>query len=312
MALVEETLFGTVDKVHDSIERLRAFEPKDRPYWLAFSGGKDSVVILELAKMAGVNFEAHYSVTSVDPPELVRFIRKNFPEVSFDIPHDKKGKPITMWSLIKNNTMPPTQFFRYCCRELKESAGKGTVTVTGVRWAESVNRKKNQGVVKIQGKNPEEVSEVQQTSYVKTKQGGVVLNDDNDEARRAVEVCYRTRKTLVNPIIDWEDEDVWEFIRTRNLPYCELYDQGETRLGCIGCPMGGPKGMKKDFEKYPKYKAQYLRCFDALLERRKKRGLESKFDWKTGQDVYNWWIREDASAKPSEEELSLLEEETGN
>lgn len=46
--LIEETLFGTVDKVQVAIERLRAFEPKDRPYWLAFSGGKDllSLVVL--------------------------------------------------------------------------------------------------------------------------------------------------------------------------------------------------------------------------------------------------------------------------
>lgn len=41
MALIEHTLFGTIDKVQTAIERLRAFEPKDRPYWLAFSGGKD-------------------------------------------------------------------------------------------------------------------------------------------------------------------------------------------------------------------------------------------------------------------------------
>lgn len=92
MSLIEQNLFGTIDKVQTAIERLRAFQPKDRPYWLAFSGGKDSCVILELAKMSGVNFEAHYSVTSVDPPELVRFIKKQHPEVSIDIPHDKKRK----------------------------------------------------------------------------------------------------------------------------------------------------------------------------------------------------------------------------
>ena len=83
MALIEQTLFNTIDKVQTAIDRLRAFEPKDRPYWLAFSGGKDSCVILELAKMAGVNFEAHYNVTSVDPPELVRFIKKQHPGSQF-------------------------------------------------------------------------------------------------------------------------------------------------------------------------------------------------------------------------------------
>ena len=51
MALIEETLFGTVDKVQIAIDRLKAFEPADG-YWLAFSGGKDSVVIKRLAQMA--------------------------------------------------------------------------------------------------------------------------------------------------------------------------------------------------------------------------------------------------------------------
>ena len=307
--LIEETLFGTVDKVQTAIERLRAFEPKDRPYWLAFSGGKDSCVILELAKMAGVNFEAHYNVTSVDPPELVRFVKKVHPEVSFDIPHDKYGKPISMWSLIKNDSMPPTQVYRYCCEALKESSGKGTVTITGVRWAESAKRKANQGAVTITGKGASNIPEVQAANFTQTQKGGVVLNDDNDEARRAVEVCFRTRKTLVNPIIDWEDEDVWEFIHKYNVPYCELYDQGYKRLGCIGCPMGSAENQKREFARYPKYKEQYIRCFDKMLKRRKERGLQGKLDWKTGQDVFDWWIGCGERFKKQKGMVSMFEEE---
>ena len=146
--------------------------------------------------------------------------------------------------------MPPTQIVRYCCEALKESQGKGKVTVTGVRWAESVNRKKNQGAVTIMGKGADRIPEVQEANGVVTRKGGVVLNDDNDEARRAVEHCYRTRKVLVNPIIDWTEEDVWEFIHAEKLPYCELCDCGYKRIGCIGCPMGGNKGMHRDFDHY--------------------------------------------------------------
>lgn len=171
MPLIEQSLFGTTDKVQISIDRLRAFEPKDRPYWLAYSGGKDSCVILELAKMAGVNFEAHYSVTSVDPPELVRFV-KDHKDVSFDIPHDRNGKPVSMWSLLKSRAMPPTRIARYCCEKLKESAGKGTVTITGVRWAESANRKKNQGMVTIAAKGANEIPELQGVNFTSTILGG--------------------------------------------------------------------------------------------------------------------------------------------
>lgn len=69
------------DKVEVAIERLRAFEPLEG-YHLAFSGGKDSVVIKALADMAGVKYDAHYSVSSVDPPELVQFVKK-FPLRAF-------------------------------------------------------------------------------------------------------------------------------------------------------------------------------------------------------------------------------------
>ena len=305
--LIENTLFGTVDKVQVAIDRLRAFEPKDRPYWLAFSGGKDSCVILELAKMSGVKFEAHYSVTSVDPPELVRFVKREHPEVSFDIPHDKNGKPISMWSLIKESTMPPTRVMRYCCQKLKESNGKGTITITGVRWAESVNRKLNQGLVTIHGKTGSNKDIIENAGALQTRRGGVVLNDDNDEARRSVEACFRTRKTLVNPIIDWEDEEVWEFIHKYNVKYCELYDKGEKRLGCIGCPMGGRKGMERDFARYPKYREQYIRCFDKIIENRREKGLDmDHYDWKTGEDIMAWWM---GTADKITPQMSLMDME---
>ena len=117
----------------------------------------------------------------------------------------------------------------------------------------------------------------------------MVLNDDNAETRRAVEMCFRTHKTLVNPIIDWEDEDVWEFIHQRNIPYCHLYDDGYTRLGCIGCPMAGGDEQKREFARYPKYRENYLRSFDVMWKNHIDKGLTGR-GWKCGQDIFNWWI----------------------
>lgn len=141
MALIENTLFGVKDKVQIAIDRLKAFEPPEG-YYVAFSGGKDSQCIYHLCVQAGVKFDAHYSITSVDPPELIRFIKKYYPDVSRDYPRDADGKVVTMWNLIPKHTIPPTRMARYCCAELKETSGKGRVTVTGVRWAESARRKK--------------------------------------------------------------------------------------------------------------------------------------------------------------------------
>lgn len=143
---------GTIrTKLDIAIQRLKSFEPPEG-YFLAFSGGKDSQCIYHLAKMAGVNFEAHYHVTSVDPPELIYFIREYYPDVIFDVPHDEDGKRISMWTLIVEKRMPPTRIARFCCEKLKETNGDGRMVVTGVRWAESARRKANQGMVVIAGK----------------------------------------------------------------------------------------------------------------------------------------------------------------
>lgn len=249
------------DKVQEAISRLKAFEPPDG-YYLAFSGGKDSVVLKALADMSGVKYDAHYSLTTVDPPELVRFIKDKHPDVEIVRPKE------TMWQLIVRKRMPPTRLRRYCCDVLKEQNGKGRLVLTGVRWAESANRKNNRHLVDMGGK------------------GGIVYNDDNDEARRAVEQCYRTQKTLVNPIIDWLNEDVWEFIHKYNIPYCCLYDEGWERLGCIGCPNAD---QEKQFERWPKYKRMYLRAFEKMLDKRKRDGLATDC-YQTAQECFDWWI----------------------
>lgn len=161
------------DYVQRSIGRLKAFEPPEG-YFVAFSGGKDSQCVYHLCEMAGVKFDAHYSITSVDPPELVRFIREKYPNVAMEIPHDKDGKPITMWNLIQKKLMPPTRLARYCCTTLKEKAGEGRVTVTGVRWAESNNRKENQGIAVIPSKSQKLKKQMEEAgaNFRQTVRGG--------------------------------------------------------------------------------------------------------------------------------------------
>ena len=114
-----------------SIERLKEYEPCDG-YYLAFSGGKDSVVLYDLAVKSGVKFEAHYHLTTVDPPALVKFIKAEYPTVIIDHPKE------TMWQLIRKNGLP-YQRSRFCCRILKESHGVGPI-LTGVRHEESPGR----------------------------------------------------------------------------------------------------------------------------------------------------------------------------
>lgn len=264
--MIEQLNIYGKSKVEVAIERLKLFEPEEG-YYLCFSGGKDSVVVKALADMAGVKYDAHYNHTSVDPPELIRFIKDIHPDVKIEYQRDKDGERITMWNLIPKKKMPPTRIMRYCCQYLKESGGEGRFCITGVRNAESAKRKLNGGLEAANGSKRR-----------------IQLDPDNPSNEEMVRICPTKGKHILNPIIDWEDEDVWEFIRKNNIPYCSLYDNGYKRLGCIGCPMSAKAA--EELEKYPKYKRAYLKAFERML---KESGKEYK--WKTGEDVMKWWLR---------------------
>ncbi len=302
-----DLIHGEIDKVQTAIDRLRAFEPPEG-YYVAFSGGKDSQCIYHLCEMAGVKFDAHYRVTSVDPPELVQFIKRQYPTVSMEIPHDKDGKPITMWNLIPHKGVP-TRLTRFCCEKLKESGGIGRLTVTGVRWAESSNRKAGQSLITMPSpkKSAARAAEENGAEIIRTRRGGLTLNMDNSASRRTVEQCYRTNKTLLNPIIDWEDEDVWEYLNdVAKVPHCELYDRGYTRLGCIGCPMSSHAAS--ELAAYPKYRGHYIRAFDKMLVERERKGKPTQ--WKTGEEVMEWWLGGSNKREPElEGQINLFVED---
>ena len=123
--------------VDESIKYLRDNEPPEG-YYVGFSGGKDSICTIELCKISGVKFTAYYSCTRIDPPEVVSFIRKNYPDVIFLFPK------ITFWAGIRKKG-PPLRMARWCCDILKKDPGIGVTLknrVMGIRAEESVKRGK--------------------------------------------------------------------------------------------------------------------------------------------------------------------------
>ena len=148
---------------------------------------------------------------------------------------------------------------------------------TGVRWAESKSRQERASFENI-AKEPNKRIKVSDEKMLLT---------DNDETRMLVEQCQLKAKTVVNPIIDWDDRDIWDFIAQESIDVNPLYSCGYDRVGCIGCPMAGKKRYK-EFADFPAYKAAYIKSFDKMLQIRKQKGLKTA--WENGEDVFLWWM----------------------
>ena len=275
-----------MDKEKIAIERLKAASEMSLAYYkqplvVTDSGGKDSSVCKELAIRAGIPFEVQHNHTTADAPDTVYFVRREFKrleEKGITCTVNKptyKGAPVTMWSLIPQKSMPPTRLVRYCCAILKEQGGKGRFITTGVRWAESTSRKNSRGIFERNHDKPEK---------------RIILNNDNDDKRQLFESCRLQGKRTVNPIIDWTDSEVWDFLYDAKVPVNPLYGCGFDRVGCIGCPLAGTAGRQKEFAVHPTYQGAYIRAFDKMLEQRRLRGLET--DWETGEEVFHWWMED--------------------
>ena len=270
------------------------------PLIITTSGGKDSSVCTHLAERAGIPFEVMHNHTTADAPETVYFIRRELARLEgkgikcFVNMPVYKGVRTSMWNLIPQKIMPPTRLVRYCCSVLKERGGAGRFITTGVRWAESTKRKNTRGIYETMPSDP-------------TKK--IILNNDNDDRRRLFETCTIKAKRVCNPIIEWTDADVWDYIESEKIQLNPLYGCGFSRVGCIGCPMAGTAGRQREFARYPKYQEMYIRAFDRMLEERQRRG-KMQGSWRagtTGRDVFHWWMED--GTLPGQLEFSDFEEE---
>jgi phosphoadenosine phosphosulfate reductase len=166
-------------------------------------------------------------------------------------------KPLeTMWQLVARKGLPRRNA-RFCCEYLKEHSGAGRVVVTGVRWQESWRRRR----------------------------------------RSMTETCRWVKaKSFLHPIIDWTTQEVWAYLKSRQLSYCSLYDEGATgpykgngyfkRLGCVLCPMTTAKQAQRDMQRWPKIAANWYRAWCHFFEK----GSEGVQDWATPDEGFQWWL----------------------
>lgn len=236
-SLIEHTMFGTEDIVDKAIRELQSIA-KSNSFCLRFSGGKDSIVVKHLLDIAKVPYCAKFSRTSVDPPELLQFIRKHHADVESENPH------ITMFQMIVKKGFPPTRLCRYCCKEFKERnvCGReaGLLTLTGVRKAESLKRKSR--------------------SKYETCQADKGVEFYHPIIHWTDEQVWDLIRSEHLPYCSLYDED------------------GIDRIGCVGCPLASSNKIVSEFKRWPQFEKAYLWAFERMLEGRSFDKWKTKYD----------------------------------
>lgn len=216
-------------KVNLAIKLLRSISEQygGLPIEVAYSGGKDSDVILQLAKEAGINYRAIYKNTTIDPPGTIAHVQKMGVEIA-------QPKKYTFRQLIAKKGMP-NRFQRFCCSELKEYKILNKVII-GVRREESrkrAERYKEPTICRVYSKD-ERVEQIMPILEWTTEDVTEFLQD---------------RKVECAPV--YYDER-GEF-------------HPERRLGCMCCPLASTKKRIEEFKKYPGMVKLYIKAEQEFL-----------------------------------------------
>ena len=252
-------------KVDFAIKLLQSI-PQDGDIELSYSGGKDSDVILELAKMAGIPYRAIYKNTTIDPPGTIAHAK----EAGAEIIRPEK----TFFQLIREKGLP-NRFRRFCCESLKEYAICPR-SIQGIRRAESVKRAKNY-------KEPEICR-----TYPGKKKVRVYLPilewTDQD-----VEEFIKERNIKCHPLYYKDGQfDVTQ------------------RLGCMGCPLASRKNRIQFFRANPRWLKAWIRAGQKWYTSEKYQNGKAKFKFKDAFEAMGYMLYCDNMEDFKEKTYSML------
>ena len=259
---LQKKIIYSIDLIRKSEKMALRLDPENG-FYNTFSGGKDSQVLYHLVRLAGVKHKTRMNLTSVDPPEVIRFIRTQYPDVELIKPK------VSIYEMAKKKHILPARNIRWCCAEFKETGGVGKVTLIGIRKEESARRAKRGEIsISIKGKRTEENF------------------DQWSEHEEQMVACVGGKdKILVSPILYWTERDVWEFLNANSIPHCKLYDEGSTRIGCLCCPMSNYKQKLINIREYPHVKRGWLKAIQWLIDN----GYMNR-NFQDAEFGFRWWI----------------------
>lgn len=204
------------------------------------------------------------NLTSVDPPDVIRFVRKQYPEVEMIKPN------ASIYQVAVKKGLLPTQRVRWCCNEYKENAGAGKVALIGIRHQESTRRAKRNEVEisakkfsgTLEGFEQYRKAKINNSRKSRPAKG---TNITNATEERTIGCISGKESLLISPIIHWTERDVWEFLnRVCQVPHCCLYDEGYRRIGCICCPMSNHQQKIREINRWPHVKRNWIKAIIAI------------------------------------------------
>ena len=255
-------------KIEKSIALIRkgeklALSMNPEGYYVGFSGGKDSQVLLDLVKRAGVKYKAYYNVTTNDPPDNVYFIRQYYKDVIFV--HPKKN----FFKLVEKKGMP-TMFKRFCCAELKEQGGIGSVCLMGVRKEESAKRAMYNDIAIISNRKEHQDRNKKRT-----------IEDIEEQEHK----CIKGKdKIVIRPLLEWTTEEIWKYIKDNNIQTNPCYEN-LGRVGCMFCPFATKKQIIHYCRKYPRYYRNIINAMEVFMSKCNK----EKY-WNSAEEYFEWWM----------------------
>ena len=280
-------------KIDYSISLLRRYEklaklydPEDG-FYLGFSGGKDSQALYHVAKMAGVQFKAHMALTSVDPPDVIRFVKTHYQDVDLIRPKE------SIYDVARKKRVLPTRVMRWCCDVFKEGHGSGKVKLIGIRHEESIRRAKRNELEVSQHKfsgSPDEFEQWQQDQRKKLYDADITNED-------IIKCVGGKDSIIVSPIIHWTERDVWEFLDdVIKVPHCSLYDTGHKRIGCIFCPMSTIRILHREEKEYPHQRQKWIDTIKDLRKDGWMHNIDAYVDMtqyspdEVAELIFKWWL----------------------
>ena len=228
-------------KVNNAVRLIRSAGADGKVIEVAYSGGKDSDVILELTRMAGVKYRAIYKNTTIDPPGTIRHALEQGAEMV---------RPEKSFFDIMSETGFPNRFSRSCCNKLKEYKILDR-SVIGVRKAESADRNKNY----------QEPTECRVYGRGKKKQSVEAFYPILDWTDEDIVGFIEARGIKIHPLYYRTDGSI----------------DPKRRLGCMCCPLAYYRKRLDYFRRSPNMVKAYCRAAQRFIDSHPKNKTVQKY-----------------------------------